>query len=186
MNTNQLTPKSIKIFCLVLYYFIFRYFPSSGSRFFGKISKRLRYACCKRVFHKCGKNVNIERLASFGNGFLIEIGDNSGLGVNCDVPNNIIIGNDVKMGPNVVIIPLNHEFISADKTIHEQGYKEPQLTIIEDDVWIGRSVICTPGRKIKKGTVVAAGTVLCKDFEEYSVVGGNPSRMIKKRLKNEK
>lgn len=37
----------------------------------------------------------------------------------------------------------------------------------------------TPGRKLKKGTIVAACSVLTKDFDEYTVVGGNPAHFIK-------
>ena len=40
----------------------------------------------------------------------------------------------------------------------------------------------TPGRVVKRGSVIAAGCVLCKDFPEYSVIGGNPSKFIKSRL----
>ena len=58
----------------------------------------------------------------------------------------------------------------------------PLATIIEDDVWIGRGVMMTPGRVVKRGSVIAAGCVLCKDFPEYSVIGGNPSKFIKSRL----
>lgn len=171
-----------KYLFLALYYYIFRYFPKSSKSFIGKLSRNCRYFCGKRIFLRCGKNVNIERLASLCNGFHLEIGDNSGLGINCEIPNNTIIGKNVKMGPNVCIIPKNHEFIRADLTIDEQGYQPSKTTIIEDDVWIGRSVIFTPGRKVSKGTVIAAGTILCKDFESYSVVGGNPSKLIKKRI----
>jgi acetyltransferase-like isoleucine patch superfamily enzyme len=55
-------------------------------------------------------------------------------------------------------------------------------TVIENDVWIGRQCIFTPGRIVRTGTIIAAGTVLCKDFPEYSIVGGNPSKLIKSRL----
>ena len=54
--------------------------------------------------------------------------------------------------------------------------------IIGNDVWIGREVLFTPGRTVLDGTVIAARTCLCKDFPEYSVVGGNPSRLIKTRI----
>ena len=39
----------------------------------------------------------------------------------------------------------------------------------------------TPGRHIKKGSIIAAGCVLTKDFDEYSIIGGNPGKIIKKR-----
>ena len=57
------------------------------------------------------------------------------------------------------------------------------LITIEDDVWIGRNVLMTPGRHIAKGSIIAAGCVLTKDFPEYSIIGGNPGKFIRSRLK---
>ena len=171
-----------KFFALVLFYGLCRYLPSSASLFGGKLFKWLRYICCKNIFQSCGLNVNIERLAFFGNGLKLCIGDNSGLGVNCEVPSNIIIGKNVMMGPNVFIIDANHQFDRIDIPMCEQGNSESKQTIIEDDIWIGRQVIFTPGRTVKKGSIIAAGTVLTKDFPEYSIVGGNPAKLIRSRL----
>lgn len=53
--------------------------------------------------------------------------------------------------------------------------------IIEDDVWIERDVLILPGKIIKKGSIVGAGCVLTKNFPAYSIVGGNPSKLIKTR-----
>lgn len=164
-----------KYIYLVLYYYFARFLPS------GKFGKYVRYHICKGIFKKCGKNVNVERLATFGNGFNIEIGDNSGIGVRADIPNDTIIGNNVMMAPNVFIFSVNHEFSSTDIPMIQQGNTEPKQTIIEDDVWIGRNVMMTPGRCIKKGSIIAAGCVLCKDFPEYSIIGGNPSKFIRNR-----
>ena len=89
------------------------------------------------------------------------------------------------MGPNCYILPHNHAFDRTDIPMWRQGVAEKKQTIIEDDVWIGRDVTMTPGRTIKKGSIIAACTVLTKDFPEYSIVGGNPSKLIKSR-KNDK
>lgn len=43
-------------------------------------------------------------------------------------------------------------------------------------------MLITPGKHIKKGTIIAGGTVLTKDFPAYSIVGGNPSILIKSRV----
>ena len=43
-----------------------------------------------------------------------------------------------------------------------QGHTPILPTVVEDDVWIGRDVLITPGRTIKRGSIVAAGCVLCK------------------------
>lgn len=175
-----------KLIALVFYYGLFRYLPCSYFPVLGPVSKKLRYLCGRIIFRKCGKNVNIERGAVFGCGFDIEIGDRSGIGVKCSIPSDTIIGNNVNMGPKVFILSRNHRFDRTDVTIQSQGYYPDQQTVIEDDVWIGREVTMTPGRNIKKGTIIGACCLLCKDFPEYSIVGGNPSRLIRSRISNER
>lgn len=137
---------------------------------------------CRNIFEYCGKNVNIQKGANFGGGRHIRIGDNSGLGLNCVIPDGSIIGKDVMMAPNVIIFGNNHEFKDITVPMRLQGVTQSKPIVIEDDVWIGQNVIITPGRTIKKGSIVAAGSVLTKDFPEYSVIGGNPARLIKSRL----
>ena len=170
-----------KIICITLYYCFAQYLPLSYSLFGGKISKKIRYTLVKHIFKKCGTNVNVERKADFGFGLDIEIGNNSGIGYKCKVPSNIIIGENVMMGPNCIILNRNHSFDSKSIPMNQQGYKQCKPTIIEDDVWIGTNVIMTPSRHISKGSIVGAGCVLCKDFPEYSIIGGNPSKLIRFR-----
>ena len=55
-------------------------------------------------------------------------------------------------------------------------------TIIENDVWLGYDSLIMPGVKIGNGAIVAARSVVVKDVEPYSVVGGNPARFIKYRF----
>jgi maltose O-acetyltransferase len=98
------------------------------------------------------------------------------------VTDNLEIGENVMMGLNCNILPNNHIFDRVDIPIIQQGESEEVITIIEDDVWIGNQVVLTPGRTIKKGSIIAAGCVLSKDFPEYSIVGGNPSRLIRSRI----
>ena len=165
-----------QILFLCLYYGFARHLPSR--RFAGK---RIRRWCCKHIFKYCGKNVNIEHGAKFGTGIGISIGDYSGLGINCDVPSNLQIGKYVMMGPNVTILDRNHRYERLDIPMQQQGDTQRKQTIIEDDVWIGCQVLIMPGRTIKKGSLIAGGCVLCKDFPEYSIIGGNPSKLIKER-----
>lgn len=166
-----------QIWALVLYYGVARWLPSLGFL----LGKRLRRFCVKRIFKYCGKDVNVERGANFGSGRNVVLGDYSGIGINACIPSNTIIGKYVMMGPNCYILSDNHIFESTDKPMMFQGKSESRQTVIGDDVWIGRDVLMTPGRTIAKGTVVAAGCVLSKDYPEYSIVGGNPSKLIKSR-----
>ncbi|MFL0498064.1 Vat family streptogramin A O-acetyltransferase [Priestia megaterium] len=55
-------------------------------------------------------------------------------------------------------------------------------TIIGNDVWIGMDTIIMPGINIGDGSIVAAKSVITKDVEPYTIVGGNPAQKIKKRF----
>lgn len=172
----------MKSFFLIFYYCFARWLPGSYSPFGGRFANKIRIFCVKHIFKYCGKISTMDRGAYFGDGHGIEIGDYSGIGENCVVPNNTIIGKYVMMAPNVHIVANNHNFSDLEIPMCFQGSGEiPPVTRIEDDCWIGTRVIMTPGRHVKKGTIVAAGSVLTKDFEEYSIVGGNPAKLIKKR-----
>ena len=168
-----------KIICLVIYYSFARFLPKSHTCF--NIGGAVRYMLCKHIFKKCGKDVNIERGAWFGTGANLEIGDCSGIGINAHIPSDTIIGKYVMMGPNCFILDVNHKIDDTDIPMALQGHSIRKTTIIEDDVWIGRSVSMTPGRYISKGSVVAMNCVLTKDFPAYSIIGGNPSKLIKMR-----
>ena len=139
--------------------------------------------CVKRIFKRCGKIATVNRKAYFGNGREVEIGDGSGIGENCHLLNDIKIGSQVMMGPDVYIVgnAENHEFLRTYIPMGMQGKRIAGRTIIEDDCWIEARVVMTAGQHIKKGSIVAADAVLTKDFEEYSIVGGNPAKLIKTR-----
>ena len=58
--------------------------------------------------------------------------------------------------------------------------------MIMDNIWIASGAMILPGVTIGEGAVVTAGSVVVKDVEPWTVVGGNPAMMIKKReLKND-
>lgn len=120
-------------------------------------------------------------MAYFGNGKDIEIGDYSGIGAHAFIPADTKIGKYVMMADWVHIVHGNHKYDDINTPMCFQGEEGNVPTIIEDDCWIGTHVIMTPGRHIRKGSIVAAGSVLTKDFEEYSIVGGNPARLLKNR-----
>ncbi len=58
-------------------------------------------------------------------------------------------------------------------------------TVIGNDVWLGYNVLVMPGVKIGDGAIVAAGSVVVSDVPAYSVVGGNPAKIIKQRFPDE-
>lgn len=174
----------IRYACLALYYLIARHLPASDMPY-SMGAKSIRGFLCRRIFKKAGKNINIEHGAYFGSGRDIEIGNNSGLGFNCRVYGPLKIGDDVMMGPDVMIFTQNHETGRLDIPMRLQtAPKEP--VFIGDDVWIGARVIILPGKKIGKGVIIGAGAVVTKDVPDYAVVVGNPARVIKFRNKEDK
>ncbi len=177
---TTLARRLIRSLCYILYYAFARHLPVSYMPYaFG--AKRIRYWICKHMFAKCGKNVNVEHGAVIGSGRHIEIGDNSGIGVNCRVAATVRIGQNVMMGPDVVILSGNHNFGRLDIPMNKQGGSPQNPVTIEDDVWIGTRAIILPGRRIGKGSIIGAGSVVTKNIEPYSIVGGNPARVIGSR-----
>ncbi|MBR5596007.1 MAG: acyltransferase [Lachnospiraceae bacterium] len=113
------------------------------------------------------------------------MGDESGIGANTQIPSDTIIGKNVMLSRKCFILDRNHRFDRVDIPINDQGFKEAKQTIIEDDCWVGMNTLFTPGRRVRKGTIIAMGSVVTKDFPEYSIVGGNPAKLIKSRLNEE-
>ena len=131
----------------------------------------------------CGRNC-ILAAESAG---VIEIGDrvsfNTNDHVNACNGGRIVLGNDVLVSPNVVMRASDHVTTSLDKPIREQGHTGGEI-IIESGVWLGANVTVLGGVRIGQGAVVAAGAVVTHDVEAFTIVGGVPARLIKRRGNN--
>lgn len=167
-----------RVVCWFLYNYFAKYLPSSSSKLnFG--AKHIRGFLTKKMILSSGKKINIERNAEFSPN--ITIGENSGIGINAKIQKATHIGDNVMMGPNVRIYTQNHKFEDKNKPMCAQGNEEPKKVIIENDVWIGDGTIILPGVTIKEGSIIGAGSVVTKDVEAYSIVAGNPAKLIKYR-----
>ncbi|EJT6151360.1 TPA: acyltransferase [Clostridium perfringens] len=145
----------------------------------GFFSKWFRQKCGNLILESCGSNVNIYPKSEFSS--RVEIGDNSDIGYKARLNGKVIIGKDVIMGPEVIVYTTNHITDNVEIAIKYQGNTKENPVKIGDGCWIGSRVIILPGINIGKGAVVAAGSVVTKDVENYMVVGGNPARVIKNR-----
>jgi len=58
-------------------------------------------------------------------------------------------------------------------------------TVIQNDVWIGYDATIMPGIQIGNGSIIASKSVVVRDVEPYSIVGGNPAKLIRKRFPDE-
>lgn len=63
----------------------------------------------------------------------------------------------------------------------EEAFSKGRI-ILKDDVWIGTDSLILSGVTLEQGCVVAAGSVVTKSFPPYSIIGGNPAKIIKKRF----
>jgi maltose O-acetyltransferase len=171
--------KILNIICIVIYYSFLKWLPATNNRYI-TFPRYLRYFAARRLFDSCGENVNIERGADFGTGNGVRIGNNSGIGVNAHLRGPVEIGDDVMMGPDVIILTSNHNFEDLTNPMSRQGSTK-KLVHIANNVWVGARVIILPGVEIGEGAILAAGSVVTKNVPNYAVVGGNPARIIKYR-----
>lgn len=103
-----------------------------------------------------------------------------GYGTKENKEGQIIIGDNVRIAPYVVMVAANHVFSNPNELICNQGLDRKSI-VVEDDVWIASRVNIMAGVTIGRGSVIAAGAVVTKDVPPYSVVGGVPAKIIKRR-----
>ena len=134
----------------------------------------------KELLGSVGENPSISPGFRCDFGCNIHVGDNFYAGYNCTMLDyaEIKIGNNCLIGPNVGIYTTSHSLSPTDR--YKTGYAKP--ITIGDDVWIGGHSCIMPGVSIGHGAVVAAGSVVTKDVEPNTLVGGNPARLIKKTI----
>ncbi len=143
----------------------------------------------KSMFAKCGKDVYVGR-----NGYFtyknIYIDDYSTIGPDAMfmcTRAKIYIGRKVMFGPHVFMITGGHRMDILGKYMqdvkdYEKHPDNDKDIIVEDDVWVGANSMILKGVTIGEGSVIAAGSVVTKDVEPYSIVGGVPARLIRKRF----
>ncbi len=105
---------------------------------------------------------------------------------------SLIIGNYVSIAPDVLFIPESeHNYRNLSSypfKVMTFGENYEALSkgsiIVEDDVWIGARAVILSGVRIGQGAVIGAGSVVTKDVEPYSIVAGNPAKLIKYRFED--
>lgn len=86
------------------------------------------------------------------------------------------IGDNVLIGPGTRLYTPNHPL---DVGLRRDGWEIGLPITIEDDAWLGGSVVICPGVTIGARSVVGAGSVVTKDVPPDVVVAGNPARIVK-------
>lgn len=117
----------------------------------------------------------------------IRFGSRCWVGPFCYLDGNggLQVGDDVMIGPHACIYTANHRFDDRDRPIASQGLCFAPV-IVGDDVWIGSQATILAGVEIGRGAVIAAGAVVTRNVEAYTVAAGVPARPIGKRGAQEK
>lgn len=154
----------------------------------GEFGFLVRQRYLSSYFEQCGCNLKIHTGARFRNVHQISIGDNVEIGVDnfLQAGGRLSIGSGTLLGPGVKVWTVNHRFEDPDRPIVEQGYDRIPVTI-GANVWIGANAFIMPGVELGEGCIVSAGAVVgAKKYPPYSIIAGNPGRVIGNRKKEQK
>lgn len=126
-----------------------------------------------------GKKSTVEDFSVINNGVGdVFIGDNTLIGMSNVIIGPVSIGNNVIFAQHIVLSGLNHEYRDINVPIVNQKVTVAPI-VVEDDCWIAANSVITSGVTIGKHSVVAGGSVVTKSVPPYSVVAGNPAKIIR-------
>ena len=152
-----------------------------GNIFVNKIpSRRIRIFYYKLLGAKLGKDVSICRNTDLLAENKLKIGNGVNIGWRCtiDARGGIEIHNNVVIASDSIVLTADHDINDKNFTAR---YKP---IVIKDRAWICTRSTILGGVTIGEGAVVAAGSVVTKDVNPYTIVGGIPAKTIGKRNEN--
>ena len=158
------------------------------SKNFKSIGENVIFEDGTLIFHP--ENISLGNNIYIGHNTIIKgyhinqtsIGDNTWIGQSCFIhgAGGLKIGNAVGIGPKVTIITSAHSDNDITLPVLYQDIDFKPVTIC-DGADIGVGAIILPGVTVKEGAIIGAGAVVTKDVESYSIVAGNPAKILRKR-----
>lgn len=137
-----------------------------------------RVSLLRELLGKAGEPLWLEQPFRCDYGCNITVGNEFYANFNCVILDTapVTIGDSVMFGPNVSIYTAGHP-------VHPQarasGYEYGIPVTIGSRVWLGGSVVITPGVSIGEGAVIGAGSVVTRDIPANVVAAGNPCRVLR-------
>ena len=149
-------------------------FPLISYKTRGKIMAKHMRSAGSEIEIYC--DTHVEHLDKLVCGSRVSINSNSWFNAH----GGLTIGDDVLIGPYVIVHTSNHNVPARNKKIRGSGHSQKPVKI-GNDVWIGANAVILPGVTIGDGAVIGAGSIVTKDVEPHSIVAGNPAMKIKER-----
>lgn len=173
-NRHSMKSKVARLLWNVVWLFLFRPTPDRGLGVF----VWWRIFLLRLFGAEIGKHCAVRNSAKIWQPWNLVLGDWVAISEECDIysVDVIRIGDRSTVSKGAFLCCASHDISSS---IMELTYAP---ITIGHDVWIAARAIVLPGVNVGDGTVVAAGAVITKDVEPWTVVGGNPARFLKKRV----
>jgi maltose O-acetyltransferase len=172
--TGSSVPRTL---ALIAYYGLAQFVPT-WPRPVARIGFATRRALAGVLFDECGPGLNLHARVSFGSGRQIHASNNVGIGQGTvfNGRGDVFLGPHLTMGPRCTFITGDHEVRSRRPLREQESFQRPIR--VGEDVYLGAHVILLPGVTIGDGAVVGAGSVVSRDVEPYTIVAGNPIKVI--------
>lgn len=147
--------------------------------YFPSLQKKI----CEKKFAYFGQNAEFRMGAYAVCCSNIKIGDNVVIR-----PNSVLIATqngeiniekNVLIGMGVHIYVSNHKFEDVTIPIYYQGHSPAKSVLVKEGSWIGANSVILPGVTIGRNSVVGAGSIVTKDVPDFTLVAGNPAKMIR-------
>ena len=104
-----------------------------------------------------------------------------GKGVWINAKHGVSIGDGCGIAPGCKIITWEHGIDNRVLSVRETTFERKLPVKLEEGVWLGLNVIILPGVSLGRGVVVAAGAVVNRDFQDFSIIAGQPAKVIGNR-----
>src|SRR5690606_38423072 len=146
----------------------------------GLFGNMLRGRYISKRIKKAGTNLQVLAGCRFRSVHNLEVGDNVTIGYDnfLQAIGGLSLGDNVMLAPGVKIWTTSHNFDDPDVPVKDQGQTNAPV-IIGEDVFVASNAFIHPGTVLPKGCIVSAGAVVeGKVYEPYSILAGNPARVI--------
>lgn len=160
--------------------------------FFAKLLKKILVSAVRNsTFHKTSKVCSCSNILDSDVNKYSYIGSyctvvNTEIGSFCSIADNCIIGGAMHPINFVSTSPVFCEGKNVmKKNFYNHHYCSSERTVIGDDVWIGNNCLIKQGVKVGNGAIIGMGAVVTKDVLPYSIIGGNPAKLIRMRFDND-